>query len=106
MMADDADETEGRRLYRQRADALAMSQTAMSKRKVKMLDDEFAKITDADREYASDLCDDLGIEPDAENIRTVSEWSRKVRYEAVIADRKARDPGRPVPHHGSGPDNQ
>lgn len=58
-MTDDSDETEGRRLYRARADVLAKSQIAMGKRRSKL---------------ANDKPDD--------------------------------DPGRPVPKHGSGPDNQ
>jgi hypothetical protein len=33
---DDSDETEGRRLYRAQADALARSQVSMAKRKVKL----------------------------------------------------------------------
>ncbi len=50
-MNDDSDETEGRKLYRAKADALANAQIAMGKRRVKPIN----------------------------------------------------DPGRPVPHHGSGP---
>ena len=37
---DDADETEGRRLYRARANALARAQISMAKRKVKLNDAE------------------------------------------------------------------
>jgi hypothetical protein len=56
MTEDDSDETEGRRLYRAQANALAKAQIAMGKRRSKL---------------------------------------------API-----NDPGRPVPHHGSGPDDQ
>jgi hypothetical protein len=40
MSDDDSDETEGRRLYRARADALARSQVAMGKRRFKIADDQ------------------------------------------------------------------
>ena len=54
-------------------------------------DAELGKITDQDREYAKDLIEDY--EEDKEHgigVATVAEWLRKVRYEAVMADRKAR----------------
>lgn len=34
-MTDDSDDTEGRRLYRAKADALATAQTSMAQRKIK-----------------------------------------------------------------------
>lgn len=40
MVDDDSDETEGRRLYRARADALAKSQVAMGKRRFKLAEDK------------------------------------------------------------------
>lgn len=57
-MDDDSDETEGRRLYRAKADALAQAQVAYGRRRVK------------------------------------------------LAEPAKNDPGRLVPHHGSGPDDQ
>jgi hypothetical protein len=39
-MSDDPDETEGRRLYRARANALANAQIAMAARKIKLRRDE------------------------------------------------------------------
>lgn len=38
-MTDDSDETEGRKLYRARADALANAQVAYSKRRIKPIND-------------------------------------------------------------------
>lgn len=37
-MINDSDETEGRQLYRARADALALAQIAMAKRQVKLME--------------------------------------------------------------------
>lgn len=39
-MTDDSDETDGRRLYRARADALTKSQVEMGKRRFKLADDK------------------------------------------------------------------
>ncbi len=54
-------------------------------------DAELGKITDEDREYAADLLGDLGDGlPTDQDREIVAQWLRKVRYEAVIADRKKR----------------
>lgn len=50
-------------------------------------DRELGKITDQDREYASRLLLDLRDVSPEDELRLVAEWVRKVRYEAVIADR-------------------
>jgi hypothetical protein len=62
-MTDDSDETEGRKLYRAHADALARAQVSMGKRRIKLI-----------------------IE--------VNPFQNEPPY---------ADPGRLVPHHGSGP---
>lgn len=55
-------------------------------------DEKLGEITDQDREYAAELLDDLEMsDPLLQEIQTVAEWFRKVRYEAVIADRKTRE---------------
>lgn len=58
-------------------------------------DAELGKITNGDREYARDLLeDDLPEETDVNmRIEIVAQWFRKVRYEAVMADRKLRAVG-------------
>lgn len=58
-------------------------------------DIELGKITDQDREYAADLICDYccalsGGDTDAYAQEQVAQWLRKVRYEAVIADRAKR----------------
>ncbi len=55
-------------------------------------DMELGKITDQDREYARDLLEDgLPEETDPHmRLELVAQWFRKVRYEAVMADRKTR----------------
>lgn len=55
-MADDSDETEGRLLYRARADALAKAQIAMARRKV--------KLTPAEQEEAESLPHGTDREPE------------------------------------------
>ncbi len=61
-------------------------------------DAELGKITDQDREYAIDLVDDIDEEVDqVERLRIAAQWLRKVRYEAVIADRKSRPNGETEP---------
>ena len=52
-------------------------------------DQELGKITERDREYALDLLDDLGMIADLHE-ENVAQWFRKVRYEAVMADREKR----------------
>lgn len=55
-------------------------------------DEELAKITDQDREYAQDVLDDLAEPGKHETPQSiVAYWLRKVRYEAVMADRKKRE---------------
>jgi hypothetical protein len=51
---------------------------------------ELMKVSDGDREYATDLLDDLA-DPDERLSKheLVSEWLRKVRYEATVRARKA-----------------
>jgi hypothetical protein len=54
-------------------------------------DAKLGRITEQDREYADDLlCDLSNIDTLKESKQTVAEWFRKVRYEAVMADRKQR----------------
>ena len=53
-------------------------------------DRELGKITERDLEYAGDLVTDLNEAPRGDRIRVASEWLRKVRYEAVMADRNRR----------------
>ncbi len=55
-------------------------------------DAELGKITDRDCEEAEDMLEDLDddINDRATQLRTAAMWLRKVRYEAVIADRKSR----------------
>lgn len=56
-------------------------------------DRELGTITDDDRSNASDLLSDveeLTGSPRLELVETVAQWLRKVRYEAVMSDRKKR----------------
>lgn len=56
-------------------------------------DAELGAITEQDREYAADLLGDLADDaPTDEALRReiVAQWFRKVRYEAVMADRGKR----------------
>lgn len=56
-------------------------------------DRELGAITDDDRLNASDVLSDLEemvTEPRLERVEVVAQWLRKVRYEAVMADRKKR----------------
>ncbi len=56
-------------------------------------DQELGKITDHDRECASEIIDEVEeniAEGRTEQIRLIAEWVRKIRYEAVIADRSRR----------------
>lgn len=54
-------------------------------------DAELGEITEQDREYANDLLSDLQERPrPAPSVEIVAQWLRKVRYEAVIEDRKKR----------------
>jgi hypothetical protein len=46
---DDSDETEGRRLYRAQADALAKAQVAMGKRRVRLAEDKETPSNDLGR---------------------------------------------------------
>jgi len=60
-------------------------------------DTELGKITDQDREYAQELIDGYEqaiSEAPGYALQEVAQWLRKVRYEAVIADRKSRQSGR------------
>ena len=52
-------------------------------------DQELGKLTAQDREHARDLLDDLGMIGDLHE-EDVAQWSRKIRYEAVMADREKR----------------
>ena len=54
------------------------------------LDIELSKITAQDHEYAKDLLEDLAEGMPGEQQTIVAQWLRKSRYEAVMADRKAR----------------
>lgn len=67
-------------------------------------DSELGKITDQDREYAGDLIFDYSCvytdaagNEDERALQVVAEWIRKVRYEAVMADRRTR--GEPAPEN-------
>lgn len=51
-------------------------------------DAELGKITAQDHEYAFDLLHDLSMNDPQVDRERVALWLRKVRYEAVIADRK------------------
>jgi hypothetical protein len=54
-------------------------------------DAELGKITEQDREYAKDMLEDLAEPGQHETPESIAAyWLRKVRYEAVIADRKTR----------------
>lgn len=53
-------------------------------------DAELGTITANDREYAIDMVSDLEIDDLEAQADTAAQWIRKVRYEAVIADRKRR----------------
>src|SRR5438874_1290548 len=53
-------------------------------------DRKLGTITAQDREYARDLLDDLNEVDDEPRDELIAVWFRKVRYEAVIADRSAR----------------
>lgn len=55
-------------------------------------DRELGRITPQDREYAAELVGDIEDEiNDADaQVQIAAEWIRKVRYEAVMADRKRR----------------
>lgn len=58
-------------------------------------DRELGKITDQDRKYAAHLLSELKHLETLENkLKLVAEWFRKVRYEAVIADRAGSDAAR------------
>lgn len=54
------------------------------------LDTDLAKITSKDKDNAREICRDLDVKINEENVYKVAEWLRKVRYEAVTADRKER----------------
>lgn len=54
-------------------------------------DRELGRITPQDREYAAELVADLDDEiSNTDRLDTAAQWIRKVRYEAVMADRKTR----------------
>lgn len=62
-------------------------------------DAELGKITEIDREYARDMLEEIGDSTTVELItveliQIAAEWLRKSRYEAVMADRKNRQPTR------------
>lgn len=55
-------------------------------------DRELGRITPQDREYAADLVDDIEdfLDDRPGQIEAAAQWIRKVRYEAVMEDRKKR----------------
>jgi hypothetical protein len=62
-------------------------------------DRELAQVTERDREYATDMMDDLTQEhgmsmPPNVVLETVALWIRKIRYEAVKNDRAKRGEAR------------
>jgi len=62
-------------------------------------DSELGKITDQDREYAADLLGDLADDAPTDlalRMEITASWLRKVRYEAVMADRKMRAVGETI----------
>lgn len=58
-------------------------------------DRELGRVTPQDREYAAELVDDIeeDINDRAAQVETAALWIRKVRYEAVMADRAKRANG-------------
>ena len=55
-------------------------------------DANLGEITVQDREYALDLMADLEDDNEGQSaLETIAQWFRKVRYEAVMADRKQRE---------------
>lgn len=55
-------------------------------------DAELGRITEDDRSHAADILCDISDSADLEyREQTVAEWVRKIRYEAVMADRKRRN---------------
>lgn len=57
-------------------------------RPARVYDAALGTITAQDREYAADMADDLS---DSDRpVEIIAEWCRKIRYEAVTADRLAR----------------
>lgn len=52
-------------------------------------DADLGRVTDQDRQYAKEILDEIANH--TSSLNDVAEWLRKVRYEAVMADRKLRD---------------
>lgn len=68
--------------------ALAAALASRSPAPVHEYDRDLGKISDKDREYAVEIMDEIANH--TSSLEDVAQWLRKVRYEAVIADRKMR----------------
>lgn len=120
---DDSDETEGRALYRAKADALANAQVNYAKRGVKLSSIGESKMTEPMLQFfayehlpphlqavsksfgalANQMVTDLPRNPERTvALRKLLE-AKDCAVRALLFQDQTGDPGRPVPQHGSGP---